>query len=787
MFKLNLKIALRSLWKNKSYTFINVGGLAIGLASCMILLLYVAYEWSFDRQFKDAEKTYVIYNNTSVGGQTFSWAWTPGRMAAEIREKIPGIAHVSHSSYPQEKLLSNGQTRLKGHAVFADPDFLRILDYKFLKGNPEGVLKNVNAIVLTESAARSLFGNEEPIGKSLKMENDDLLQVAAIMEDIPKTSSIRFDYLMSWELYVKKNPWTKEAGWGSNFCLTMLQLQDHKRELAVRREIKGIYHRNQPGNTNFAEIHPLTKWHLYGNFENGKSVGGKIDQVRIFFILAFCILLIACVNFMNLSTARSEKRAKEVGVRKAIGSSRGALVSQFMLESILITTMGMMLGFTLMELSLPYFNRLLEIELIINYGDWRFWTALVVLTLLTGVLAGSYPAFYLSSFQPVKVLKGVATKGSSFVLVRKVLVIFQFSFAACLIICTAVIYDQLSFVRNKPIGYQNAGLVELPVQGNLRSMSELNLLKDQILKSGAAIDVSFFSDRLNEGGNNTFGVEWPGKGGKEDVLFNNRSAGDDFVKTIGGKMVAGREFTSDYQDSMKVIVNEAGIKAMGMKDPIGKMISWDEERYTIVGVMKDFVMESAYRNPSPMFIAYNEEAFQRVVLRLNPAMNLTEALGKIDKIVTALNPEFPVDRVFVDERFEEKFRDEKLLGTLSNWFGGFAIFISCLGLLGLALFVAEQRKKEISIRKVLGASTANILALLNADFIKLVLIANLVSFPIAYIIIQRWLSNYEFRVGLTALPFLAAIAMSVVVAVLTVSVQSVRVAKANPIDALKHE
>lgn len=787
MFKLNLKIALRSLWKYKSYTLINVGGLAIGLASCMVLLLYVAYEWSFDRAFSNFDRTYVVYHNSETPTQTFSWAWTPGKMAPEVKEKISGVAYASHSSYPSQKLLSNGQRRIKKYALFADVDFLKILDYKFLKGSPERVLDDINAIVLNESTAKALFGDEDPMGKAVKLDNSELLKVAGVIADIPANNSIRFDYLMSWKLYEKLNPWTKESSWGNNFCLTMVQLEGNQHFQQASKEIRDIYGRNQAGNDNEAILHPLSKWHLYDHFEKGRSVGGKIDQIRIFLILAFCILLIACVNFMNLSTARSEKRGREVGVKKAIGSSRKALVSQFMLESMLLTVMGTVLGFTLMELSLPYFNNLLGIELIINYGDWRFWSVLLLLTLFTGLLAGSYPAFYLSSFEPVKVLKGISAKGGSFISVRKVLVVFQFSFAACLIICTAMIYEQLSFVRNKPIGYDNSGLIEIPIQGNLAAPKKIELLKAQLMESRAIKAFTVYSDALNQGGNNTFGVEWPGKAEGGDVLFNRRSAGYNFVSTIGGEMVMGREFSPEYHDSLSVIVNEAAVKAMDMKDPVGKVITWDDERTTIIGVMKDFVMESAYSSPAPMFISYNSENYGHVILRLNPEMNLTEALAKIDAVVTQMNPEFPVDRTFPDESFAQKFNDEKLLGILSNWFGGFAIFISCLGLLGLALFVAEQRKKEISIRKVLGASTANILKLLNMEFIKLVLISNLISFPVAYIIIHRWLSKYEFRMEMSVLPFILAIVLSMVVAVLTVSVQSLKVARSNPIDALKHE
>lgn len=788
MFKLDLKIALRNLWKYKGYTLINVGGLAIGLASCMILLLYVSYEWSFDRQFTNFDKTYVVYNHAKTTTKTFSWAWTPGVMAGEVKAKIPGVVLTSHSTYPQEQVLSNDEKKFKKDAIYADESFLKILDYQFIKGSPENVLKNVNSVVLTETMAKILFGDEDPMNKTVKLLNTEVLKVEGVIKDVPKNSSIQFDYLMPWSLYVKQNPWVKQSSWGNNHCLTIVQLQDNSFFKQANEQIRDIYTRNLSASFSKASLHPLSKWHLYDTFENGKSVGGKIDQLKIFLLLAFCILLIACVNFMNLSTARSEKRAKEVGVRKAIGSSRKALIGQFMIESILLSFLAMVLAFILMELSLPYFNSLLNIKLAINYQQWQFWSVLIGLTLFTGIIAGSYPAFYLSSFDPVKVFKGFSTAGNSSLSVRKVLVVFQFVFAACLIICTAVIYQQLNYIKDKPVGYNKTGLVEIPIQGELRGKKKLDFLKEQLLKTGAATDVTFFSLNMDASGNNTFGVTWAGKNPKEDVLFNNRDAGEDFAKTIGSSMVAGREFSARYTaDSNNVVVNEAAIKVMQLKQPIGATINIFDKNYTIIGVMKDFIMESAYKGATPMFITNQIQGVQNVIIRLNPAQNVTTSIEKIDEVFKTLNPNFPVDRKFVDDNFERKFQNERLLGTLSNWFGGFAIFISCLGLLGLALFMAEQRKKEISIRKVLGANATDILTMLNKDFLKLVAIANLIAFPVAYIIVNKWLTGFEFHVGISILPFAIAIGLSLLIAILTVSIQSVKVARSAPIDALKHE
>jgi putative ABC transport system permease protein len=788
MIKLNLKIAFRNLWKNKGFTLINVGGLAIGLASCMLLLLYVNYEWSYDKQFSNYKKTYVVINNIRASNEIFSVNLTPNTLAAEIKETVPGVAYASHSASWQGQLISHGDKQFKKDAIAADPSFLKILDYKFIKGNRDAVLREVNTIILTKTLAYNLFGNEDPINKIVKFNNKASLKVEAVIEDVPPNSSLKFDFLLPWAFAEMLIPGVKDANWGDSSYLTLVQLQDNSFFDPASLAIKGIFLRNDKNSTSEAILQPLARQHLYGEFKNGKSVGGKIEQLRLFLILAFCILLIACINFMNLTTAKSEKRAKEVGVRKAIGSSRKSLIGQFMTESLLLSLLSTILAFVLVEMTLSYFNNLLNVELTIEYQNWRFWLTLSMLMLFTGLLAGSYPAFYLSSFHPIEMLKGSSLKiGPSFS-IRKVLVVFQFGFAACLIIGTTVIYQQLNYIKNKPIGYNKNNLIQIAVQGNLDDQGKLDLLKEQLLESGVATHVTLFNADINLNSRNTAGITWSGKHPNENTLFNYRSAGYDFVETIGAEMVAGREFSKNYVDSNGVMLNEAAVKAMGLKNPIGTTIKFWDSPVTIVGVMKDFISASAYQKVMPMLIhPIHKFKAEVVLIRLNGALNMSSAVAKIDDLVKKINPNFPVDRSFLDESFEKKFAEEKLLGTLANWFGGFAIFISCLGLLGLALYMAEQRKKEIGIRKVLGASTYSVLALLNIDFIKLVIIANLIAFPLAYIIINKWLSMFDFRVAISAFPFMLAALISLIIALLTVSLQSIKVARANPVDALRSE
>lgn len=786
MFKLNLKIALRNLWRNKGFTLINLGGLAIGLASCMVLLLYVAYEYGYDKQFTDYDKTYVLYNNQKAAKETFSFMAFPGKLEEDVRAKLPGVAKVSRLSYPESMLISYNQNNFKMNAVFGDADFLKIFDYKVLKGNKNTFLQSPEGVILTETLAKNLFGNEDPLNKVVKLDDKENLKVEGVIADRPKNSTLELDYILPWKLYEKLNPWTKNSGWGNNYCMMFLQLRDNSFFDQTSNQLKGMIKAHDKDANGEPIMHPLSKWHLYDKFENGVNVGGRIDQLRIFFLLAFCILLIACVNFMNLSTAKSEKRAREVGVRKAIGSTKSNLIGQFMFESILLTTLSMLVAFVLIEVSLPYFNNLLGITLQINYNDYKFWSVFLGLTLLTAIIAGSYPAFYLSSFDPVRVLKGFKLSGGSSLSIRKFLVVFQFVFAACLIVCTAVIYQQLNYIKNKPIGYNKSNLIQISTEGEFSKKEKRQILKDELIKSGAITGFTEYSVSLTSGGNNSYGVSWPGKNAKDIILVNTRFTDLDLTKTTGMEILKGRDFAKEFVDTASVLVNEALVKVMDMKDPVGKMISYDRP-FRIVGVLKDYVMESPYQKARPLIIMQNAAYATTIIMRLNDKNNITTSIKEINETVKRLNPAYPSEVKFVDQNFEAKFRNEKLLGTLSNWFGGFAIFISCLGLLGLALFMAEQRKKEISIRKVLGASTTNILTLLNKDFIKLVAIANIIAFPVAYIIINKWLSGYEYRIDISALPFIAAISLSVLIAILTVSIQSVKVAKANPVDALKYE
>jgi len=793
MFKLNLKIALRNLWKHKGFTLINVGGLAIGMACCLMLLLYVNYEWSFDKQYKNADKTYFAALNLKFNGKLATTMAVPNKLANAAAIELPGIKNAARISMPGgSKLYSHDQNHFKLEALSVDPGFLKILDHKFIYGNPETALAEPNNVLISASTAKKLFGEQNPIGQRITYDNEISLKVSAVIEDLPKNQSIRFDILQPWAFLEQENPSEKENGWGAITCLTIFQLKDNASLEATNAAIKNFVVNKEPALKEMTYqifLFPLAKLHLYDNFENGKSAGGKIDQLKLFVFLAICVLLIACINYMNLSTAKSEKRAREVGVRKALGSTRNTIMGQFMIESLLLSVLAMAIAFILLEVSLPYFNNLLDISIRIDYSSYQFCGLLLSMVLITGLLAGSYPAFYLSSFIPVKVLKGF--KGSSASLsIRKTLVVVQFSLSICMIISAIVVYSQIQHLKNKPLGFDQTALAQIDLEGEWTKPEKLALFRNELERSGAITAATEYAGSFTKSGSITGDISWPGKPKNDVSIINYRSTGFDFAKTTGVKIVAGRDFDPKFSadTATSLLLNQTAVKTMGLKNPVGTVIHWgDNPPLKVVGVVQDYSNESLASKIQPTVYYYNIKTSKVLLLKLNPAQSLSTSVETIKSVSSRLNPAYPVEVKMVSQGMAEKLRSEKLLSVLSNLFGGFAIFISCLGLLGLALYTAEQRSKEISIRKVLGANLSDILILLNKDFMKLVVIANLIAIPVAYILVAKWLEKYDYKISINPLPFLLALLTSVLIALITVSMQTFKVAKANAVDALKYE
>jgi len=789
MIKNYFKIAWRNILKHKGFSIINGGGLTLGIASCLLLLLYVSYHLGYDHQFKNLDNIYVVENNQPGDGKIYTFTATPGEAVAAIKSEVPGVVQAARAeTYSAGGLLTYNNNSFKKAGLFADPAFFAIFSYHFIKGNAATALANPNSIVITTDLAKIFFGDKNPMGKIITRNNKLPLMVTGVIDHISANQSYQFDYVIPYVQFEADQPWAKNAGWGSNFCQTFVQLKDAGSLNRANAILAPMVGKHADGDKNQLFLFPVSKYHLYEKFDNGKSVGGTIDQMHLFEVLALCILLIACVNFMNLSTARSEERAKEVGIRKAIGSNRSSLVWQFIIESLILSFLSTIVAVIILVICIPYFNDLLNIKLSLPTNEWYTWAGIIGIAVITGLISGSYPAFYLSSFQPIKVLKG-RFKGSASVLpIRKILVVVQFAFAVFLITATICIYRQIRYVQNMGNGYDKNNLVEVPVEGSLDTKSDV--LINDLKTKGAITNATTVSLSVTQSGNNTWGVDWPGKDPNAKILFDVLNAGFDFVHTVGVKLVAGREFSSQYPADTAgktVMLNEAAIAAMHLRNPVGTQIKYQGGPVTIVGVYKDFVRGSPYEKVPPMITQYVGGNGVTVDLRLNPARSITANIDQINKSLKAINPAYPPTINFVDSDFAKKFQNEKVLGMLSNLFGGLAIIISCLGLFGLAAYAAEQRTKEIGVRKVLGASVANLVRLLSTDFLKLVLIAIIPAVGLSIWLLNNWLNKFELRTSLSWWIMALASVITILIALLTVSFQAIKAALANPVKSLRSE
>ena len=793
MFKLNLKIALRNLWKNKGFSLINIGGLAIGLACCLMLMLYVNYEWSYDRELKKADHIYLAALNLKINNEIVTTMATPNKLANAIAQELPGVQNASRITFPNGgTLFAHEQNHFKFKTINVDPSFLAIMDYDFIYGNPSTALNDPNSAVMTQSTAEKLFGKVNPVGQHIRWDNQKDIKVAGVIKDLPKNQTTQFEILQPWAFLEQIDPSIKESSWGNITCRTIIELKENAVFDNTNAALKKIIVAKDAELKSYMYapfLFPITKSHLYTEFEKGKPVGGKVDQVNLFFFLGLCVLVIACINYMNLSTARSEKRAKEVGVRKALGSARKTIMGQFVIESLLLSFIAMLFAFVILEIALPYFNHILDIDIRIDYASYLFWATLMGLVLITGFLAGSYPAFYLSSFIPVKVLKGFkGSKGS--LNIRRGLVILQFSLSVCMIISAIIIHNQINFLNAKPLGFEQNNMVQMDLEGELKNPSKLEIFKNELKRAGAIVSATEFSDPFTSSGSVTGNVKWPGKRPDDQTLIDYKSIGFDFVNTVGTQLVAGRDFSAKFtaDTSHSILLNEAAVKKMNLKNPIGTIIHWTDDRpLKVVGVIRDFLNETAGKKTRPNLYYYDIKYSRVLLLRLNPNQSLSTATQSIKEISQRFNPAYPIELQFISQKMAQKLETETVLSLLSNLFGIFAILISCLGLLGLALYMAEQRSKEISIRKVLGAGLSDILVLLNKDFMRLVVISNLIAIPVAYILANKWLQKYDYKIDMNLWPFVLAVLASVCIAVLTVSLQTFKVAKANAIDALKYE
>lgn len=791
MFKNIARIAFRNLWRNKSFSTINILGLAIGMAAALLIGLWVQNEFSYDSFYTNANRTYLLYTRAEYNGTTDAWPRVTSRMAPQLKKDYPEIEEAIRFRRVYF-LLTQGEKRLNIEGDFADSGFLKVFDLPLLKGNPGTALNSPQGIVLTEHVAKNLFGDEDPMGKIVRVDSNENFTVTGVLKDLPGNTEFTFQYLLPWA-YLDRLGWQREDRWTFTNTTTYVMLKPGVSQAAFDARLAKFLKPYIPSDGQFASrktfTQPISRIHLYSRVENGRLVGGLITMVRLFMVIGIFILLIACINFMNLSTARSEKRAKEVGIRKVVGALKSSLISQFIGESILLAVLSFILAIGIVQLSLNSYNQLIHGRLQLDWANPWFWMASLAFVLFTGLIAGSYPAFYLSSFRPVAVLKGAFKKVNALVTPRKVLVVLQFSFAVILIICTIVVEKQLNYARHRDVGYDQDGLMFTFVQGDV--LKHYDLIKRDLIASGAATSVTKLYSPITAVWNETTSLSWPGSNDEDKKRYFNLYQTDaDFVKTTGTKLVAGRDIDLKIYptDSTAMLLNETAVKIMRLKDPIGATIkNEDGVNCHVVGVISDFIIESPYNTINPMVVQALQTSYPVVHFRLNPANPVSEDLAKAEKIFKEYNPRYPFDCFFVDEFYSRKFSAQQQQGTLGLLFAGLSIFISCLGLFGLASYMAETRTREIGIRKVLGASVAGIAGLMAGDFVKLVLIAVLIASPIAWYAMNSWLGTFDYRIHIGAWIFLSAGTLAVMIAVVTVSYQAVKAALANPVKSLRTE
>ena len=794
MFRSYFKIAWRNLLKSKTYSFINIAGLAAGMAVAMIIGLWISDEFSANRLFKNYDSIYQVMLHQSFDGKRGTQTSVPYPLGEELKTSQQDIKAVAMCDFGQNRSLVYGDKKISEYGHYIGEDAVNMFTLNILSGD-KNPLHDPHSIVLTEETAKALFANENPLNKIVRVDNTVDLKVTAIVRKLPKNASLGFDYLIPFQLQESIDSSVRryhKTNWANNSWQIFVQLNDHATEKSVDAKIKNLVMTHLPEGNNVRNnkpeifLHPMSKWRLYNDFENGVNTGGFIKYVKMFGILGLVVLIIACINFMNLSTARSEKRAKEVGVRKAVGSDRKQLIRQFLTESMFISFLSFGFALAIVSLTLPYFNRLTEKEMSLQLTSPLFWTIMFAFTVLTGLLAGSYPAFYLSSFNPINTLKGNLKAGRSDVLPRKILVVMQFASSVILMIGTTIIYQEIQHGKNRPVGYDNKGLITVNWSDDMSKNYEA--MRADLLSTGGVVSICKANSPPSDVYSSNSGWQWKNSQPVDKtVLFSTLATEYDYAKTMGITMIAGRDFSRDYADSNSVILNEAAVKRMGLKNPVGEQIKWNDGKMTVIGVVPDIQMESPFRPISPATLIFSKYWVACVNVRINPKLSASAALQKIQPIFDKYNPAFPFVYRFADTEYAKKFNYEELVGNLAAILAVIAIFISCLGLFGLASFTAEQRIKEIGVRKVLGASVVSLWQLLSTEFVKLVLISCAIAVPVAYYFMNEWLKGYDYKITIGAGVFVVVIGLSIIITLVTVSFQAIRAARANPTKSLRTE
>ncbi|MFT3934362.1 MAG: ABC transporter permease [Chitinophagaceae bacterium] len=794
MLKNYFKTALRNLARNKTHSFLNIFGLAIGIACAGLIFLWVEDEITFDNINKKKASLYKVNVNMKYENNVFTMGSTPRILAASLKNEIPGIANTARvSDEPQRALFSWQDKALYAPGLYADASIFNMFTMNFIAGNAQNAFPSLYSLVITETAAKKFFGNETSIiGKRLRMNNKQDFVISAIIKDLPENSTLQFDWLAPYQVSMN---YEDSQAWDSYGPFTYVELDGTTTATEVNRKIKTFITQKQADQKSELFLFSMKDWRLHDDFANGRpTAGGRIQQVYLLSAIAWILLLIACINFMNLSTANSLKRAKEVGVRKVMGVGRKGLVFQFMGEALLMSFFATIAGVVIISLSLPAFNTLMQKTLLLQVGNPVHLSALIIIALTCGLVAGSYPSLYLSSFNPVTVLKGLSMKVGNAAIIRKSLVVVQFTVSVVLIICTVVVYLQIQHVRNRNLWFNKDNLVEINLHRDFSG--SFSMLKQDLLHTGLVENAAMTTHVTINGGDTDDRFKWRGKaeGSQVDIAFRNVSA--EYISTVGIKIVAGRDFTNDTAyEKNNVIISESLAKLMGNESAVGKVIQSPRNNKdgvytdcTVVGVVHDYVFGNLYGQSRPVIFFCRPPDWDKLVyVRLKPNASAENAIEKLQAVLKKDNPAYPMEYKFVDEQFNKKISNEIQLSKVSGIFSVLTIIISCLGLFGLAAYTAERRIKEIGIRKVLGASVSGIAGLLSKDFLQLVLIACLVAFPAAWWIMHNWLQGYNYRIAISWWIFFLSGSIAVLIALFTISFQAIKAAMANPVKSLRSE
>ena len=787
MLRNYLTIAFRNLQRDIAFSYINIAGLSLGMASSLLIALWVWNEISYDSFHSNQKQLTKVWSNTFVEGEIESRSAVPPLLYKELL-KYAEIKSTSLSNGETPHLLTYGDKKIKLEGRNVSPEFLEMFQFDLIQGTARQVLTDPHSIVLTQATATILFGNDDPLNKLIQLDNQFEVKVTGILKDIPPNSSFRFDYLLPFSLFESNTVWAKECmnDWDCDWLRVYAELQPDAKIEVVNEKIKNIIRDHASSLKKDVFLYPMDRWHLHGNFSGGQEASSDgSDFVANLAWLAAIILVIACINFMNLSTARSERRAREVGIRKVFGSNRKQLIFQFLGESLLLSVIAFLFALVIVQLSLPLYNSLVQKQLYIDFSSPLFWLVSLLVVSLTGLLAGCYPAFFLSSFNPAKVLKGKISVNHGSTLPRKVLVVLQFTCSIVLIVATIVIYQQINFAQARYLGFDMENLVTVPDNSELSK--NYTTIKQKLIESGAASSVTKTNSPITDIYEVNY-IDWPeNKGGP--LTFTNIFCEYDYCQTMGIKLLQGRDFLREYaSDSSGVIVNQTAVDMMGLSNPIGAQISIDDTKLTILGVTEDIVMSNQYEKVDPLYMVLQSKwsslaNHPNITIRLK---NINQ-LKQMEAIIKTNSPSFPLEYSFVDSDYQQKFSYLKLTARLINIFAFLAITIASLGLFGLAAFRAQQRTKEIGIRKIMGASATTIMKLLTTDFLKQIIISLIIAIPISWYAMNQWLQSYPYRIEIAWWVFAVSGIIASTIAFVTVSSQAFKTANSNPVDSLRSE